>query len=96
MKDLKVRRELFWDMDFDAMDEHIHRVHIVQQVLNLGTLEEYREILRYYGREGVIDAAKQAGWFDPKTFSFVTKVLGIKKSDVQCYIKKRLNQPHWN
>ena len=52
MKDIKVRRELFWDMDFDAMDENIHRVHIVQQVLNLGTPEEFREIMRYYGRGG--------------------------------------------
>lgn len=96
MKGLKIRQELFWDMDFHTMDPEVHRVTIVQQVLNYGTIEELRELIRFYGKGQVVSAIKQAGWFDPKTFSFIIRYFGIEKNDMQCYTKKRLNQPHWS
>jgi hypothetical protein len=36
-----------------------------------------------------------AGYFDPKTFSFIIGFFDIDKEEMQCYTKKRLNQPHW-
>ena len=96
MNHLKLRRELFWDMDFDSMDEEIHEIHIVQQVLNFGTLEEFAMLMHYYGSKRLIQALKKVGYLDPKTFSFVIALFGLDKKELSCYTKKRLNQPHWS
>jgi hypothetical protein len=93
---LPVRLSLFWDVDVDLLDEHKHKTYIVQQVLNYGTIEEFRMILDYYGFDEVRKSVKVAGYFDPKTFSFITGYFDLGKEELQCYTKKRLNQPHWN
>ncbi len=96
MKHLTLRHELFWDMNYDALDEQKHKVYIVQQVLNFGTLDEFRAILGFYGYQDIVDAVKQAGYFDPKTFAFVINYFQIDKNDMLCYTRKRLNQAHWS
>jgi hypothetical protein len=92
---LPIRKELFWDMDVNSLDEHRHKVHIIQQVLNFGTLDEFSAIKKFYGMEGIKEAVKEVGYLDPKTFSFVTTVMQVDKNELKCYTKKRLNQPHW-
>lgn len=93
---LPIRRGLFWDVDVDLLDEQKHKTYIVQQVLSYGTIEEFRMILDYYGTEEVKETLKMAGYFDPKTFSFILRFFDIDKDEMQCYTKKRLNQPHWS
>ncbi|KAF0203370.1 MAG: hypothetical protein FD170_1089 [Bacteroidetes bacterium] len=92
---LPFRRGLFWDVDFDLLNEQKHKTYIVQQVLNLGTIEEFKLLLDYYGFDQVRESVKVAGYFDPKTFSFIIGFFDIDKEEMQCYTKKRLNQPHW-
>ncbi len=96
MKHLKLRQELFWDVDFHSLDEEIHEIHIVQQVLNFGTLEEFSMLVHHYGSGRLKQAVKKVGYFDPKTFSFVIALWELDKKDLSCYTKKRLSQPHWN
>ena len=83
-------------MDPDGLDEQIHKTHIIQQVLNLGTIAEFDELMRFYGFETVRHEIKKAGYFDPKTFSFVKSFFKLKDKELQCCIRKRLNQPHWH
>ncbi len=44
-----IRRNLFWDYDFDRMDWGRYRKAIIHRVLTRGSKEEQREIARYYG-----------------------------------------------
>jgi hypothetical protein len=92
---LPIRRGLFWDVDVDLLDEQKHQTYIVQQVLNFGTIDEFKLLLDYYGFDNVRESVKVAGYFDPKTFSFITGFFNIEKEEMQCYTQKRLNQPHW-
>ncbi|MBL7906539.1 MAG: hypothetical protein JNL22_16055 [Bacteroidales bacterium] len=92
---LPIRRGLFWDVDVDQLDEQKHRNYIVQQVLSYGNMEEFRLIIDFYGINQVKESIKQAGYFDPKTVSFITGFFNIRKEEMQCYTKRRLNQPHW-
>lgn len=95
MLDLPLRKELFWDMDFSKLDPCIHKTHIIQQVLNLGTLEEFRNVLDYYGFDQVKESVKKVGYLDPKTFSFVLWYFNLNKSDLKCYTKNQLHPKHW-
>ncbi|MDZ4204203.1 MAG: hypothetical protein U1C46_05235 [Bacteroidales bacterium] len=95
MLQLPVRKALFWDMDLKSMDEQTHKTYIIQQVLNYGTLDEFVAILHYYGADSIKQSSKEVGYFDPKTFSFVTTFFNLDKNEMKCYTKKRLNQPHW-
>jgi addiction module HigA family antidote len=44
-----IRRNLFWDYDFDNIDWGRYRKAIIHRVLTRGSEEEQREIARYYG-----------------------------------------------
>jgi len=96
MNQLKLRRELFWDMDYNSLDEEKHEIYIVQQVLNFGTLEEFAMLVHHYGKERLKQTLKKVGCLDPKTFSFVIALWDLDKNELSCYTKKRLNQPHWH
>jgi len=44
-----IRRNLFWDYDFDTIDWGRYKKAIIHRVLTRGSEEEQREIARYYG-----------------------------------------------
>ncbi|MBL7905907.1 MAG: hypothetical protein JNL22_12870 [Bacteroidales bacterium] len=46
---LPIRRGLFWDVDVDQLDEQKHLSHMIKQVLNHGTIEEFKLLFDYYG-----------------------------------------------
>jgi antitoxin HigA-1 len=58
MMNLKVRKVLFWDLDFDKLDTEKHKLHIIQQVLNLGNIDEFNAVLDHYGFDEVKDAVQ--------------------------------------
>lgn len=93
---LPIRKELFWDVDVNTLDEQTHKRYIIQQVLNFGNLEEFRALLRWYGQDMVREEAKKAGYLDPKTLAFVTSHFNINKNEMQCCIKKRSRPVHWS
>lgn len=44
-----IRRELFWDTDFDALDWQLYREGIIARVIERGNDQEKREIASFYG-----------------------------------------------
>jgi hypothetical protein len=49
-------RPLFWSYDFSKIDPLRHKKTIIVQVLNYGNLDQWRWLLRTYGRDGLQDA----------------------------------------
>ncbi len=93
---LPIRKELFWDVDYQFIDPDTHRLYIIERVLNLGSLEEFRFILQHYGKSSIREVLKEAGNLDPKSLAFALMYFGLRKSEMKCCTKKRLNQVHWN
>ncbi len=93
--DLIIRKELFWDINFDNLDPLRHRRLIIERVLSFGNLQEFRTIMKYYGREIVRDEIKKVGYLDPKTFQFAVSFLKIPKKEMKCYILKQSRLQHW-
>ena len=96
MFDLNIKKELFWDMDFNVLDKNINKRMIIERVLSYGNLFELKEIVKYYGRAVIVQEIKKAGYLDPKTVEFVVGYLGISKEELTCYLKKQSAPQHWN
>ena len=96
MNKLNLRPELFWDVDFSKLDVGKSKRLIIDRVLSLGTLNEFKAILEVYGKDLIKDEVQNIGYFDDKTFEFIIDYFGIEKHKMKCYIKKRSGQVHWN
>ena len=88
--------ELFWDLDKDRLSEETHRRIIIERVLNLGNLSEFREIVKFYGLEMIRKEICQAGESDPKTIAFIESFLKVNKEKLRCYNKQRSIPSFWN
>ena len=51
----KFRSTLFWDTSLDKIDFKEHRRYVINRVFERGTEEEIQEIIRFYGREAILD-----------------------------------------
>ena len=51
----KFRPTLFWDTSLDKIDFKEHRRYVINRVFERGTEDEIQEIIRFYGRESILD-----------------------------------------
>lgn len=93
---LPLRKELFWDIDFDKIDLTKHRRIIIERVLTLGNWDEFRYLLKTYDEQTLVNEIKQIGYLDPKTINFVVNFFPIKKTQLRCYTRKQSMEQHWN
>ena len=96
MLSFSIRNELFWDIDFNKLDQTLNKRLIIERVLSYGNLSELKTIYQFYGKNVIKEEIKKAGYLDPKTIAFVTDFLGIKKEELRCCIKKQSDSPFWN
>ncbi len=92
---LKIRPELFWDIDFTKMDEVVNRRLIIERVFSMGTVAELKTILAFYDPAVIRDELKKVGYLDPKTLEFAITFLDLKKDEMKCCIKKLSQPQHW-
>ncbi len=52
----KFRAVLFWDTDLDNIDFNLHSKYVINRVFERGTKEEVEEIVRFYGRNIVLNS----------------------------------------
>lgn len=93
---LPLRKELFWDIEYEKLDINKHKRLIVERVLTLGNLEEFFYLLNQYDSEALINEIKQIGYLDPKTISFVVSFFKINKKELKCFTKRQLTETYWN
>ena len=66
----KIRRHLLWEYDFDRFDFKNSAFIVIERVIERGNMEEWREILRYYGRNEVLEVARKSKQLDKKDKHF--------------------------
>jgi hypothetical protein len=96
MLTFNLRRELFWDIDYNRLDNQKDKLLIIDRVLSLGNLSEFKEIYNYYGIKTIQSEISRVGYLDPKTFEFVVSFFNLKRENMRCYIKKLSQPQHWN
>lgn len=92
---LPLRRELFWDIDYDHLDPEIHKRVIIERVLSFGNLQEFFSILGAYSAQTLEDEIIKLGYLDPKTISFVAGFFNISQKRLKCYTRKQSQEIHW-
>ena len=96
LQHLKIRKELFWDVDPEKIDENTNRRMIIERVLNLGEIDEFLSLVQFYGRKILRDEITKIAYLDPKTLNFVISYFGINKKDLKCFTKKQSQEIHWH
>jgi len=91
-----LRKELFWDIKNRSVDLDAHKQLIIERVLSLGNLEEFKFLLNHYSHEEIKRSIKSSGYLDPKTLSFVISFFDLDKKDLKCYTTKQSNSQHWS
>ena len=95
MLQLKLRPALFWDLNIPEMNEQKNERIIIERVITLGNLDEWKAIVNYYGLEDIKSVVLKAGNLDPKTISFIETYLNIRKEELRCYKKKQSAPQFW-
>lgn len=89
-------KQAFWDVDMDKIDYEKNARHVVEKVIERGKIEDFNNLLRFYGFERVRDLALQALWLSDISINFCCTLFKVKPTDFKCYEKKQLNRPHWD
>ena len=57
----KFRKTLFWDTTLDKIDFTAHSRYVINRVFERGTEEEILEIIRFYGRDTILQNLNRNG-----------------------------------
>jgi hypothetical protein len=79
-----LQRTLFWDVNPDLVDWQTHARFVVERVVTRGSLEDWREIVRYYGWERLGAEVVKIRSLDRKTLAFCSAVFEIPKEQFKC------------
>ncbi|MBK7872865.1 MAG: hypothetical protein IPJ74_20435 [Saprospiraceae bacterium] len=64
---------MLWEYDMEHFDYEQSAAVVIERVIERGTMEEWREIIKYYGREKVLEVARDSRQLDQKHKKF-TKI----------------------
>jgi hypothetical protein len=93
---LGLSKTLFWDVDPYTVDAEKHAAFIVDRVLQMGTLEEFKSIKNYYGKKRIASIAKNLRYMDNRVLHFCSAYFNVPLNQFRCYKLKQLNISHWN
>lgn len=86
----------FWDIDLDSLDLTKSEKLIIKRVFTLGSIEDIRELLDYYGENKVLDVLMRVNYLDAKTLNLAVKLFNKDKREFRCYIRSQSIDQHWS
>lgn len=75
----KFRKVLFWDIDYSALNWNEHAHFIITRIMHRGTLDDWKELRQFYGKERIQNCLPTIKWEDPKTEHFFKLNLNAPK-----------------
>ncbi|MBN2777742.1 MAG: hypothetical protein JXR36_08870 [Bacteroidales bacterium] len=87
---------LFWDIDIQSLDYQKHLAFIIARVLDYGTLQDWKELIRYYPKDQIKDAALQIRSLFPKSLNFIALYLNTPITEFRCYKLRQSTPTLWN
>jgi len=88
----KFLQSALWSYDLKKIDRNLHKRVIITQILNHGTWEQLKWLLKNYTISEIkkeVENPRRGEW-RPSVINYWIKILGIKASDEK--IKKSLNK----
>ncbi len=89
-------QHLFWDVDLHGFDFQLHKVHLVQKVIEYGRITDWNLLKAVYGLDVIKEISLNLKSLDAVSLSFLAVIFKIDKTEFRCY-KQRLLYPNlWN
>ena len=91
-----LKKRLFWEYDYEHIDWQKEAAGIVGRVIERGTHDEWDELVKYYGKEKVIDILRNHIRFLPDEITAdACGYFELKPDDLLCYTRKQSPKAHW-
>jgi hypothetical protein len=89
-------RHLFWDFRYDQIEWKEEYLTIIQRVLERGTNDDWKEMIRFYSEAKVIHALKEEIKFlADYAIDDVCAYFLLRKEELLCYTRKQSRPGHW-
>lgn len=86
---------VLWDVDLDRFDLEKHAPYLVRRVLERGTWEEWRLLVKRLGLARIEEIAVSLRRLDPHAHSFCAAVFRRPRESFACYGAKPSFQAPW-
>lgn len=93
---MKLSTYLFWDTDIKNIDWEKHSGYVIERVISLGTLNDWKQIIQYYGLERIKKDMLRVRYLDKLTLNFCSTLFNIPKEKYRCYKHQQLTKQHWD
>lgn len=90
---VKLRKQLFWDVDVKKLDEKKHAQFIIDRVLSFGDLEDYKAIKKHYGLRKIKQVAPRINYANKKSLYFWSNIFNIPLKSFACTDKLLAKKP---
>ncbi len=70
---LNIRHHLLWEYDLGKFDFDKSAFVVIERIIERGNMQEWRDMLKYYGKEEVLRVAMQSKQLDKRDKNF-TKI----------------------
>jgi len=86
----------FWDFDYEKINWQASYKTIVARIIERGSEREWTELIRFYGRDKVLNALKNEIVYLPDyAIEEVSEYFKIPKEDMLYYTRKQSRPVHW-
>ena len=82
---LQLRPSLFWDADVQTIDLQKHKKQVIERIITRGRMEEFLDMMRYYGSDTVHEVVLNARHLDKYTLAFCSTIFESPVTAFRCY-----------
>jgi hypothetical protein len=93
---MNLNKALFWDTDYEKLDYERHARKIIERVITRGTLQDWWEIKKYYGKERIKSEIVTVRSLDKLSLNFCSNYFNVPKTEFRCYNTNPSTQQLWN
>lgn len=92
----KLSPDYFWDVDISKVEPNISKRLIIERVFSLGSVEDMRLVMKWYGENEVIKVLQNLNYLDKKTLNFISKLFKLPLITFKCYRRRQSIHQPWN
>ena len=93
---MQLTRAIFWDTNYESISWVKNATYVVDRVLHYGTLNDWHQVLAFYGREKVKIIALQLRYMDKRVLSYCAAFFKTPKEQFRCSSTEPSVQKLWN
>lgn len=92
---MNLNPSLFWDTNPQNLDYEAHARYIIARVVQFGTLDEWRQVIAFYGKERIGIEMQNERDLDIKTLHFLSCTLNIPLENFRALSHLKSSSGNW-